>query len=55
MFNHYAGLLIGVVVTALESVCTGQVYVPTLVLILKNNALAESRAWLYLLAYNTKC
>ena len=46
------GLLIGAGVTALESVCTGQVYVPTLVLILKNNALAESRAWLYLIAYN---
>lgn len=27
-------------------------YVPTLVLILKNNSLAESRAWLYLIAYN---
>lgn len=46
------GLFIGATVTALESVCTGQVYVPTLVLILKDNALAESRAWLYLLAYN---
>ena len=46
------GLLIGTVVTALESVCTGQVYIPTLVLILKNNAFLETRAWLYLLAYN---
>jgi len=46
------GLLIGTAVTALESVCTGQVYVPTLVLILKNSAFSESRAWLYLLAYN---
>lgn len=46
------GLFIGAAVTALESVCTGQVYVPTLVLILKNNDLAESRAWLYLLTYN---
>jgi cytochrome c biogenesis protein CcdA len=46
------GLLIGAGVTALESVCTGQVYVPTLVLILKNSALADSRALLYLLAYN---
>jgi len=46
------GLLIGVAVTALESVCTGQVYVPTLVLILKHNKLVESRAWLYLIAYN---
>jgi cytochrome c biogenesis protein CcdA len=48
----WGGLFMGMMVTALESVCTGQVYVPTLVLILKNNALAESRAWLYLLAYN---
>ncbi len=46
------GLLIGAAVTALESVCTGQVYVPTLVLILKNSNLSESRAWLYLIAYN---
>ncbi len=46
------GLFIGAVVTALESVCTGQVYVPTLVLILKNSAFSESRAWLYLLSYN---
>lgn len=46
------GLLIGAGVTALESVCTGQVYVPTLVLILKNYTLADSHALLYLLAYN---
>ena len=46
------GLMIGTAVTALESVCTGQVYVPTLVLILKGDALGESRAWLYLLSYN---
>ena len=48
----WGGLLIGTLVTALESVCTGQVYVPTLVLILKNNSLADSRAWLYLISYN---
>ena len=46
------GLLAGTAVTALESVCTGQIYVPTLVLILKNNDLAGSQAWLYLLTYN---
>ncbi|MDK2963605.1 MAG: hypothetical protein PWQ29_999 [Verrucomicrobiota bacterium] len=45
------GFFIGTLVTALESVCTGQVYVPTLVLILKNNAV-QMEAWLYLLAYN---
>jgi cytochrome c biogenesis protein CcdA len=48
----FGGLMIGVLVTALESVCTGQVYVPTLVLILRNSALAESRAWMYLITYN---
>ncbi|MBC8205831.1 MAG: hypothetical protein H8E68_01610 [Kiritimatiellaeota bacterium] len=48
----WGGLMIGIAVTALESVCTGQVYVPTLVLILKDSAFGESRAWFYLLAYN---
>jgi hypothetical protein len=46
------GLLIGTAVTALESVCTGQVYVPTLVLILKDSAFSETRAWMFLLLYN---
>jgi len=46
------GFLTGTAVTALESVCTGQVYVPTLVLILKSNLFSEPNAWLYLLAYN---
>lgn len=46
------GLFIGAAVTALESVCTGQVYVPTLVLILRDRAFSQSRAWVYLLAYN---
>ncbi len=45
------GLFIGAAVTALESVCTGQVYVPTLVLILKDNTL-QARAWALLLLYN---
>ncbi len=45
------GLFIGAAVTALESVCTGQVYVPTLVLILKDNA-SQVRAWVLLLLYN---
>jgi len=45
------GLFIGAVVTALESVCTGQVYMSTLVLILKDNA-AQVRAWALLLLYN---
>ncbi len=46
------GGLIGVTVTILESVCTGQIYVPTLVFILKNSTFSETRAWGYLLAYN---
>jgi cytochrome c biogenesis protein CcdA len=46
------GLFIGTAVTALESVCTGQVYVPTLVLILKDSTFSEPRAWLLLIFYN---
>jgi cytochrome c biogenesis protein CcdA len=46
------GLFTGAAVTALESVCTGQVYVPTLVLILKSSAYSEPRAWVLLLLYN---
>jgi hypothetical protein len=43
--------LIGVAVTALETVCTGQVYVPTLVLMIKSGA---SHVWgmIYLFLYN---
>lgn len=48
----FGGLLIGTAVTVLESVCTGQVYVPTLVLILKDSAFSETRAWMLLLLYN---
>ena len=44
-------LTIGVLVTALESVCTGQVYVPTLVLVLKTRQ-AVASGLLYLLLYN---
>ncbi|NQT91562.1 MAG: hypothetical protein HQ559_02290 [Lentisphaerae bacterium] len=46
------GLVIGTAVTALESVCTGQVYVPTMVVVIKSGGPA-TRAWLYLLLYNT--
>jgi cytochrome c biogenesis protein CcdA len=46
------GLCTGAAVTALESVCTGQVYVPTLALILKSSAYSAPRAWLLLLLYN---
>jgi len=45
-----AGLAIGSAVTALESVCTGQVYVPTLMVVVKGGF--SAKAWGYLLAYN---
>lgn len=45
------GLVIGAAVTALESVCTGQVYVPTLALVARTGN-STARAWSYLLAYN---
>jgi cytochrome c biogenesis protein CcdA len=44
-------LFIGVTVTALESVCTGQVYVPTLVLLVKTGQ-SVAKGLAYLLAYN---
>ena len=45
------GLVTGGAVTVLESICTGQVYVPTLVLVIKSSPSA-SKAWSYLLLYN---
>jgi cytochrome c biogenesis protein CcdA len=45
------GILIGCLVTMLESICTGQVYVPTLVMLLKSQT-GNLRAWLYLMLYN---
>jgi hypothetical protein len=45
------GLGIGVVVTALESVCTGQVYVPALVLMIKSGQ-GVGRSAAYLALYN---
>lgn len=45
------GFGIGVVVTALESVCTGQVYVPALVLMLKQGE-SVVRCISYLMVYN---
>lgn len=46
-----AGLGIGMAVTALESICTGQVYVPTLVLVLRSGS-SFLRAAAYLALYN---
>ncbi len=47
----FGGAMVGVVVTALESVCTGQMYLPTLVLIAKSGV-STSRVWCYIVAYN---
>lgn len=41
----------GVLVTALESVCTGQVYVPTLVVLIRQGD-GTGQTWNYLLLYN---
>jgi len=44
----------GLVVTAFESMCTGQVYVPTLVLIIQSGA-SQLTGWAYLLLFNLAC
>jgi len=46
-----AGLLIGTLVTIIESVCTGQMYVPALVLMIEMGC-GTLGTWGYLLAYN---
>lgn len=46
------GFVIGAAVTALESVCTGQVYLPTMIVVIKSGEGDFSRAWTYLLLYN---
>jgi hypothetical protein len=46
-----AGFLIGASVTVIESVCTGQVYIPTLVVVLRSG-LGTAREWALLLLYN---
>jgi len=46
-----ASFLIGVMVSLLEAVCTGQVYLPTIVFITKNQ-ITSVKAWVYLLVYN---
>lgn len=42
---------VGVLVSFIEGVCTGQVYLPTIVAILKENP-SHTRAFLYLMLYN---
>ncbi|MBR5901810.1 hypothetical protein IKZ40_05620, partial [bacterium] len=44
-------MLAGFLVSLLESVCTGQVYIPTINLIIKNDP-ASLTAWLWLILYN---
>ena len=46
------GLVTGVIVTGLESVCTGQIYIPTLVMLIKAGGGYSLRAVGYLVAYN---
>ncbi len=45
------GLVTGAGVTILESVCTGQSYVPVLMYMLKNDH-SDGSAWFYLITYN---
>jgi thiol-disulfide isomerase/thioredoxin len=47
----FAALITGFFVTLLESVCTGQVYLPTILCVLKTPGL-QSQAFLYLVIYN---
>lgn len=47
----FASLAVGFSVSLVEAVCTGQVYIPTIVLIMKDPAM-RLKAWLYLLLYN---
>lgn len=44
-------IVIGFFVSLFESVCTGQVYLPTIVMLLKDPILA-GQAWMYLIIYN---
>jgi cytochrome c biogenesis protein CcdA len=46
-----AGLSVGTLVTALETVCTGQVYVPTMTLVIREGG--DTRMLVLLLLYNT--
>jgi len=46
-----SGLVAGIVVTALESVCTGQVYIPTLAFVVKTGV-NLTRGLTYLMLYN---
>jgi hypothetical protein len=47
----FAAVGIGITVTLFEAACTGQVYLPAIVLML-NDPLLSERAWLWLVVYN---
>lgn len=47
-----AAVCVGFVVSLIEAVCTGQVYLPTIALILKESTAHFWRAMMYLLVYN---
>ncbi len=47
-----AGLVAGTLVTVLESACTGQLYLPVLLMIARHGADSAARAWGYLFVYN---
>jgi len=44
-------IVIGFLVTLFESICTGQVYLPTIVMLLRDPELS-GQAWIYLVLYN---
>jgi cytochrome c biogenesis protein CcdA len=44
-------LITGFLVTLLEAVCTGQVYLPTIVLMTREEGL-RAKGWAYLILYN---
>lgn len=46
------GFVAGMVVTAIETVCTSQTYVPVLAAVAKSESALSGRAWGYLLLYN---
>ena len=50
-YLFFGALFIGIIVTILESVCTGQVYVPTLVLLSNENGI-NSKWFIMLILYN---
>ncbi len=47
-----AGLVTGTLVTVLESACTGQLYLPVLLMLARSEGDSAARAWSYLFVYN---